>query len=123
MVSRSQRNRQNLNENERNLPNRQKTHEIFNHEENATSQKRKQLRKSEDKRQYPKTANKFFTERSRDAVDLLKEDVQGKPQGMLSNSYSTGEVKKKQSKRGDLEILPNWRIPRGACTRGATGKK
>jgi hypothetical protein len=36
---------------------------------------------------------------------LLKEDVQGKPQDMLSNSYSTGEVKKKGG-----EIWKSYRI-------------
>ena len=34
-----------------------------------------------------------------------------------------GRGEKTESVRGDLEILPNWQKPRGACTRGETGKK
>ncbi|KAJ6872707.1 hypothetical protein NC651_031740 [Populus alba x Populus x berolinensis] len=71
---------------ERNLPNSQKTHESFNHEMADKSQKRKQLRKSEDKKQHPKTANKIFTDRS-EVVDLFKKHVQAKPQGSCSSIH------------------------------------
>ncbi|KAJ6879273.1 hypothetical protein NC652_032750 [Populus alba x Populus x berolinensis] len=86
--------------NERNLPNRQKTHESFNHEMAHKSQKRKQLRKSEDKKQHPKTANKIFTDRS-EVVDLLKKTCASQTTGLvLFNSYSTGEVKRKKKSEG-----------------------
>jgi hypothetical protein len=50
------------------------------------SQKRKQLRKSEDKKQHPKTANKILSDRS-DVVDLFQKHVQAKPQGSCSSIH------------------------------------